>query len=127
MPFTALYCPLLLCAALCVDFCLFFGFCGFLLFVVVFLCFRPGFLYPWCFLGSNPAKILKPARGMLDGGAGVLWLQRLTMRVIGHLALEASLAQLAEHALRERMVVGSIPTGGLANRAASEHACELPC
>ena len=68
-----------------------------------------------------------PARGMLDGGAGVLWLQRLTMRVIGHLGLEASLAQLAEHALRKRMVVGSIPTGGLANRAASEHACELPC
>ena len=51
---------------------------------------------------------------MLDGGAGVLWLQRLTMRVIGHLGLEASLAQLAEHALRKRMVVGSIPTGGLA-------------
>ena len=25
---------------------------------------------------------------------------------------EASLAQLAEHALRKRMVVGSIPTGG---------------
>ena len=25
----------------------------------------------------------------------------------------ASLAQLAEHALRKRMVVGSIPTGGL--------------
>ena len=26
---------------------------------------------------------------------------------------KASLAQLAEHALRKRMVVGSIPTGGL--------------
>ena len=26
--------------------------------------------------------------------------------------LDASLAQLAEHALRKRMVVGSIPTGG---------------
>ena len=26
---------------------------------------------------------------------------------------EASLAQLVEHALRKRMVVGSIPTGGL--------------
>ena len=104
-----------------------FCFCVFLLFLVVSLIFRPGFLYPWCFLGSSPAKILKPARGMLDGGAGVLWLQRLTMRVIGHLGLEASLAQLAEHALRKRMVVGSIPTGGLANKAASEHACELPC
>ena len=28
-------------------------------------------------------------------------------------AQQASLAQLAEHALRKRMVVGSIPTGGL--------------
>ena len=104
-----------------------FCFCVFLLFLVVSLVFRPGFLYPWCFLGSSPAKILKPAWCMLDGGAGVLWLQRLTMRVNGHLGLEASLAQLAEHALRKRMVVGSIPTGGLANKAASEHACELPC
>ena len=32
-------------------------------------------------------------------------------------ASQASLAQLAEHALRKRMVVGSIPTGGF-NRAA---------
>ena len=51
-----------------------------------------------------------------------MWLQRLTIRVIGHLSLEASLAQLAEHALRKRVVVGSIPTGGFANRAAGEHA-----
>ena len=92
-----------------------------------FLGFPAGLSVPLVFLGSSPAKILKPARGMLDGGAGVLWLQRLTIRVIGHLGLEASLAQLAEHALRKRMVVGSIPTGGLANKAASEHACELPC
>ena len=28
-------------------------------------------------------------------------------------AISASLAQLVEHALRKRMVVGSIPTGGL--------------
>ena len=28
--------------------------------------------------------------------------------------LQASLAQLVEHALRKRMVVGSIPTGGCA-------------
>ena len=29
------------------------------------------------------------------------------------IVLQASLAQLVEHALRKRMVVGSIPTGGL--------------
>ena len=29
-----------------------------------------------------------------------------------HYTSTASLAQLAEHALRKRMVVGSIPTGG---------------
>ena len=33
-----------------------------------------------------------------------------TLRII--LSADASLAQLAEHALRKRMVVGSIPTGG---------------
>ena len=33
---------------------------------------------------------------------------------------EASLAQLAEHALRKRMVVGSIPTGGFMMSAATE-------
>ena len=34
--------------------------------------------------------------------------------MFGHLAenYNASIAQLAEHALRKRMVVGSIPTGG---------------
>jgi hypothetical protein len=32
------------------------------------------------------------------------------------IACNASLAQLAEHALRKRMVVGSIPTGGLVSR-----------
>ena len=31
---------------------------------------------------------------------------------LGQEAVSASLAQLAEHALRKRMVVGSIPTGG---------------
>ena len=29
-----------------------------------------------------------------------------------HVQADASLAQLVEHALRKRMVVGSIPTGG---------------
>ena len=48
MPFTTLYCPLLLCAALRVDFCLFVGFCVFLLFLLFSFVFRPGFLYPWC-------------------------------------------------------------------------------
>ena len=28
------------------------------------------------------------------------------------IVLQASLAQLVEHALRKRMVVGSVPTGG---------------
>ena len=37
-------------------------------------------------------------------------------------ALNASLAQLAEHALRERTVVGSIPTGGYGICAVRMHA-----
>ena len=36
-----------------------------------------------------------------------------------HVRLIASLAQLVEHALRKRMVVGSIPTGGFAYLAAT--------
>ncbi len=51
---------------------------------------------------------------------------RITMRVIGHLGLEASLAQLAEHALRKRMVVGSIPTEAWAIRLqANTHVSSL--
>ena len=36
-----------------------------------------------------------------------------------YMASVASLAQLVEHALRKRMVVGSIPTGGFAYLAAT--------
>ena len=38
----------------------------------------------------------------------------------------ASLAQLAEHALRKRMVVGSIPTGGLCGFVAQPSPCFAP-
>lgn len=49
------------------------------------------------------------------GRPGV-WLRVLTALVFGSLvfgtAVAASLAQLVEHALRKRMVTGSIPVGG---------------
>jgi hypothetical protein len=40
--------------------------------------------------------------------------QKVVLKRWAHRQSVASLAQLAEHALRKRMVVGSIPTGGLA-------------
>ena len=52
--------------------------------------------------GQSTSESLQPAR---------LGPTRLALR--GHTAASASLAQLVEHALRKRMVVGSIPTGGL--------------
>ena len=36
---------------------------------------------------------------------------------------DASLAQLVEHALRKRMVVGSIPTGGFFAVGGHAHVC----
>ena len=39
--------------------------------------------------------------------------QTILNDIAGPDAASASLAQLVEHALRKRMVVGSIPTGGL--------------
>ena len=53
----------------------------------------------------------------LGRGGGAYQCPRALLRVWhycsrGCAAISASLAQLAEHALRKRMVVGSIPTGG---------------
>ena len=45
-------------------------------------------------------------------GHDAMVLARRYATSVAWLSLEASLAQLAEHALRKRMVVGSIPTGG---------------
>ena len=51
-----------------------------------------------------------------DGVAYVMPLtHRATEAYVYYALLGASLAQLAEHALRERTVVGSIPTGGSLN------------
>ena len=41
-----------------------------------------------------------------------LAIQYVRGQVVIHASNDASLAQLAEHALRKRTVVGSIPTGG---------------
>ena len=45
-------------------------------------------------------------------GHDTMVLARRPGTSVAWLNLEASLAQLAEHALRKRMVVGLIPTGG---------------
>ena len=53
------------------------------------------------------------ARGWREGG-GVLYLKYADQvpSASAKQGASASIAQLAEHALRKRMVVGSIPTGG---------------
>ena len=63
--------------------------------------------------GSNPREAL----GILCPGLGA-WsmigrVGRSVWNDIGDSKHQASLAQLAEHALRKRMVMGSIPIGGL--------------
>ena len=70
---------------------------------------------PWTGLSDFPCTVHRLSKGK------VAQLQVLSAKkcltgicISGKFPVSASLAQLVEHALRKRMVVGSIPTGGLA-------------
>ena len=68
---------------------------------------------PWTGLSDFPCTVHRLSKGK------VAQLQVLSAKkcltgicIFGKFPVSASLAQLVEHALRKRMVLGSIPTGG---------------
>ena len=71
-----------------------------------------------CKCGKNSDQCRSPARPSAVRGR-VKGQKCLTFVVL----TIASLAQLAEHALRKRMVVGSIPTGGSHSRSETARPC----
>ena len=73
-----------------------------------------GFESPRCrlMLGFSAQSVDSlPGTTLLRGGRASRFHHKLSAWPTSNCA-SASLAQLAEHALRKRMVVGSIPTGG---------------